>query len=242
MTQLSTILLPALKDNYIHLVYSPKSGQAIVIDPTEASVVLAALESYQLTLSYILNTHHHHDHVGGNKELKEKTKAKVIGYIHDAARIPMLDLPVEEGQVIQCLGQPVRIIALPGHTLGHIAYFFEQEHWLFCGDVLFGMGCGRLFEGTPEQMFTSLAKIKALPKNTAIYCGHEYTQANGNFALTLDPKNEILQQRMEQVKKLRQQGIPTVPTSLEKELATNPFLQVSSWEDFARLRKLKDWA
>lgn len=238
--RLGTLLLPALKDNYIHMVYDISSRDALVIDPADASVVLEALETHKLHLSYILNTHHHGDHVGGNKELKKKTHATIIGYKQDAHRIPLIDRLVEEFEELHLLGALIKVIALPGHTLGHIAYFFDQEHWLYCGDVLFGMGCGRLFEGTHEQMFNSLSKIKQFPSDTKIYCGHEYTQDNGQFARHVYPQNDAIKKRMENVIAQCKAGYATVPLQLAEELVTNPFLLASDIKEFTRLRMLKD--
>lgn len=230
--------IPVLKDNYIYILHG--CGQTAVIDPSISAPVLQMLDKQGWKLDYILNTHHHNDHVGGNIELKAATGAKIVGYKDDAHRIPGIDIKLSDDDIFNVCGYDAEILFIPGHTLGHIAYYFAKKDMLFCGDTLFSLGCGRLFEGTPQQMFTSLAKIKALPKNTQIYCAHEYTQSNGNFALGLMPENKDLLARIEEVKNLRQDCKPTIPTSLSIELKTNPFLLATNANEFATIRMQKD--
>lgn len=251
---LKIIQLAVLNDNYIYLIHDPVTLQTAVIDPALAEPVLAVLAAKGWHLDYILNTHHHWDHIGANLELKQKTQCKILGSYHDRLRIPGIDLQLKSGEQIKLGEQTATVIATPGHTLGHIVYHFATSHALFCGDTLFSMGCGRLFEGSAEQMWQSLQLLQQLPKQTRLYCAHEYTQANGKFALTLEPDNPQLQHRIQQVKQLREQLKPTIPSTLEQELATNPFLRENSAsiqqtlamsgktavEIFGKMRQLKD--
>lgn len=230
--------ITALNDNYIYLLHG--GGETAVIDPSLAVPVLEILEREGWQLDYILNTHHHNDHTGGNLELKTATGAKIVGYAGDAHRIPGIDAKLNDGDIFKVCGLDSRVMFIPGHTLGHIAYYFAGAASLFCGDTLFCMGCGRLFEGTFEQMFTSLAKIKALPLDTKIYCAHEYTESNGRFALTITPENQDLKARMQEVLNLRNAGKSTVPSTLDIELKTNPFLIAKDASEFATIRTLKD--
>lgn len=217
--------IPVLQDNYVYLIHEPVANATAVVDPAVAPPVVAALAEKGWSLTHVFNTHHHWDHVGGNLELKARTGCTVVGFKADRARIPGLDVAVGEGDSVS-LGEAVaRVIEVPGHTLGHIAYWFFQENALFCGDTLFAMGCGRLFEGSAEQMWRSLAKLRALPPETQIYCAHEYTHSNGRFALSLEPDSPTLLERMQEVNRLRRQGMPTVPSTLQEELTTNPFLR-----------------
>jgi hydroxyacylglutathione hydrolase len=220
--------IPVLTDNYIYLIHDPVSGETTVIDPALAQPVLDVLEKKGWRLTYILNTHHHWDHVGGNLELKQKTGCKIIAAQADRDRIPGIDRGVGEDDVISLGQHHARVISTPGHTRGHIVYHFAEDGALFCGDTLFVMGCGRLFEGTPEQMWNSLQKLKALPPSTRIYCTHEYTQTNGQFALSVEPDNRQLQEKMIEVKQLRTENKPTVPSTIEQEIATNPFFRADS--------------
>jgi len=220
--------IPVLTDNYIYLINDPVSGETAVIDPALAQPVLDVLEKKGWRLTYILNTHHHWDHVGGNLELKQKTGCKIIAAQADRGRIPGIDRGVGEDDVISLGQHQARVISTPGHTRGHIVYHFAEDGALFCGDTLFVMGCGRLFEGTPEQMWNSLQKLKALPPSTRIYCTHEYTQTNGRFALSVEPDNRQLQEKMIEVKQLRAENKSTVPSTIEQEIATNPFFRADS--------------
>lgn len=220
--------LPVLNDNYIYLLHESSTQKTAVVDPALAEPVIEMLKERGWRLDYIFNTHHHGDHVGGNLQLKQATGCKIIGAAADRARIPGIDIAVNEGDQIQLGSFNFKIINTPGHTLGHIVYYCAESQALFCGDTLFSLGCGRLFEGTTVQMWQSLQKLKALPGDTHIYCTHEYTQANGRFALTLEADNPDLQQRMRDVAELRAANRPTLPSTIALELATNPFLREHS--------------
>lgn len=251
---LKIIQIPVLTDNYIYLLHDTTSGSTAVVDPALSQPVLDELKHQGWRLDWILNTHHHSDHVGGNLELKAKTGCQVIAANADKDRIPGFDKGVDDGDVIKIGQYAAKVLATPGHTSGHIVYYFADAAALFCGDTVFGMGCGRLFEGSAEQMWQSLQKIKTLPSNTRIYCAHEYTQANGRFALTVEPENQALQQRMIEVNQLRIENRSTVPSILQQELDTNPFLREDSLalqrqinreggtlvSVFAEVRRLKD--
>jgi hydroxyacylglutathione hydrolase len=251
---LNILTLPVLNDNYIYLLHDPVSGETAAVDPAVAQPVLDILDQKNWRLTVILNTHHHSDHVGGNLELKQKTGCMIIAGLSDQHRIPGIDRGVVDAEVITLGKHTARVIATPGHTNGHVVYYFAGDNTLFCGDTLFVMGCGRLFEGTAKQMWHSLQKLKALPGSTQIYCAHEYTQANGRFALTIEPDNRQLQQRMEVINQLRANHLPTVPSTIAQELATNPFFREDSLalqetikmankkpvEIFAEVRRLKD--
>lgn len=222
--QIETIA--CLSDNYAYLIRS--GDQCAVVDPSEAAPVQAALARKGWTLTHILNTHHHLDHTGGNLALKQATGAQIVGPAKDAARIPGLDVGVDEQSGWVFDGRKVQVLEVPAHTKGAIAFVIDGN--AFTGDTLFLMGCGRLFEGDPQMMWTSLGKLMTLPDDTAIYCGHEYTQSNGRFALTLEPGNAELKRRMEAVNAARQAGRPTVPALLGLEKKTNPFLRPDSAE------------
>lgn len=251
---LEIIQLPVLTDNYIYIIHDPDSNETAVIDPAVSQPVLDTLKNRNWSLSYIFNTHHHNDHVGANLELKERTGCQIVGFGEDSKRIPGIDKKLKHGDKIKLGSHVAKVIATPGHTLGHIVYYFANNSILFCGDTLFSMGCGRLFEGTAEQMWHSLQQLKGLPKETKIYCTHEYTQANGLFSLTLEPNNQALINRMQEVDKLRSLHQSTIPSTLDQELATNPFLREDSSvlqesinmvgqppiEVFRQIRKLKD--
>ena len=219
------VRIPALSDNYIWLAHDPASGETVVVDPAEAGPVLAALDRLGWRLTHILNTHHHGDHVGGNRELKDRTGCTIVGHARDAARIPGIDVRVGDGDTVSLGNASARVIAIDGHTVGHIAYWFADAAALFCGDTLFSLGCGRLFEGTAAQMWTSLGRLRDLPAETRIYCGHESTEANARFALSLDPDNPALRARAADVRELRARAQPTVPSVLGDERACNPFLR-----------------
>lgn len=232
--------IPVLSDNYIYLLHEPDSNKTAVVDPASADPVLEKLNTLGLSLDYIFNTHHHSDHVGGNLKLKQATNCQIIASKTDASRIPGLDIGLKEGDEFQLGLETAYIMAADGHTLGHILFWFKQAEALFCGDTIFAMGCGRLFEGSAEQMWQSLNKIIELPYRTQIYCAHEYTETNARFALTIEPQNADLKARVQQVKQQRAQGQTTVPFSLAEELATNPFLRAHSCEEFAAIRRQKD--
>jgi len=250
------IQIPLLRDNYGYLIICPKTNSAAIVDPSEAEPVLARVEQEKTILDKILNTHHHRDHTGGNEGLLARHKLEVCGHQSDKGRIFGLTRGVEEGDEIQVGELRGNVLFIPGHTTGHVAYLFGNN--LFCGDTLFTAGCGRIFEGTPEQMHASLNKLMALPVDTKVYCGHEYTENNLRFAMTVEPKNYKLVSRFEHVQALRARGQPTVPATMEEEKHTNPFLRWDSKEIqanlkagapdlksdpvaiFARIRKLKD--
>jgi hydroxyacylglutathione hydrolase len=219
-------IIPCLTDNYAYLVRSGEN--CAVVDPSEAGPVKAALARLGLKLTHILNTHHHLDHTGGNLALKQETGAIVVGPGKDKARIPGLDVGVDEKTGWQFDGRKVEVLEVPAHTRGAITFVIDGN--AFTGDTLFLMGCGRLFEGDPQMMWTSLSKLMLLPEQTRIYCGHEYTESNGRFALSLEPGNQALQERMAQVRTVRAQSQPTVPSTLELEKQTNPFLRPDAVE------------
>ena len=215
--------IPILSDNYCYVL---ESGDAVaVVDPGDAGPVLRFLKERGLRVTHILNTHHHGDHINGNAAVKEAYQATLIGPLEDADRIAGLDRGVGEGETLTIGSHNARVIATPGHTRHHISFWFAEAQALFCGDTLFSLGCGRLFEGTPDQMWSSLLKLRELPPETLIYCGHEYTQSNAKFALTIDPENKKLQERVNQVDQLRRENKPTIPISLRIECETNPFLR-----------------
>lgn len=222
---LELVIIPCLKDNYAYLVHDAESGETAVIDVPEAGPISAALKEQGWTLSHILLTHHHWDHIDGVADLLKDHPAQVIGAEADAHRLPPLDIAVAEGDTLRIGGEPVQVIDVSGHTVGHIAFYFPDSKLAFTADSLMALGCGRLFEGTPDQMFDSLSKLAALPADTLICSGHEYTQSNAKFALTIDPDNPALISRIEQVQKARAEGKATVPSLLSEELATNPFLR-----------------
>jgi hydroxyacylglutathione hydrolase len=225
--------IPVLSDNYVYLARDPATGTCAAVDPAVAEPVLAALDRLGWRLTHILNTHHHADHVGGNRELKAATGCTIIGNRDDAGRIPGIDVRVTEGDEVALGSQRATVIDVSGHTRGHIAYWFPDSAAVFCGDALFALGCGRLFEGTPGQMWSSLAKLRELPPETRVYCAHEYTQANARFALSLDPDNAALRARAAEIDSLRAEGRPTVPSTIGEERATNPFLRADA-EDLQR--------
>lgn len=227
MSNMITIdALPAFTDNYIWLLQDTTNKRCAVVDPGDAAPVVAWLDEHpEWQLSDILITHHHFDHVGGVEALKQRTGARVVGPANE--KIPGRDVSLKDGDSVEVLGNALQIIEVPGHTLGHIAYYQAQQHWLFCGDTLFAGGCGRLFEGTPEQMYHSLNRLSALPEQTAVYCTHEYTLANLRFALAAEPNNSVLNQRIEQVTAWREAGKISLPSSILLERQTNPFLRCS---------------
>jgi len=232
MPQLEIVSVPCLKDNYAYLVID--AGFCAVVDPSEAAPIEVALAARGLRLTHILNTHHHWDHTGGNLALKEAHGATIVGPAQDRARIPGIDIGLEEAGGWTFANHAVRILDVPAHTSGAIAFVFGEA--VFTGDTLFAMGCGRLFEGTAKMMQDSLAKLAALPDGTAVFCGHEYTLNNGRFALTLEPGNADLQTRMKDVEALRARATPTIPSTIELEKKTNPFLRTGSQEIRATLK------
>lgn len=239
---LDIVRIPVLSDNYVWLVHEPDSGETIVVDPAVAAPVLAEAELRGWKITHIWNTHWHPDHTGGNAEIKAATGCTITGPEAEAARIPTLDVQVKEGDVVRLGSVEAHVIDVPAHTAGHIAYHFAAEHAAFVGDTLFAMGCGRLFEGTAEQMYSNMRKLEALGDDTAIYCAHEYTLSNGRFALTVEPGNLQLIKRVNEVTAMRERGEATVPTTIALERATNPFMRASSVEELAARRAAKDAA
>jgi len=244
---------PCLKDNYGYLIHDRGSGQCAAVDTPDAARILAEADGKGWRITHILNTHHHFDHAGGNLAIKQKTGCKVIGPRAEATKIPGLEIAVGEGDRIQIGAASARVFDVPGHTAGHIAYWFDSDQVAFVGDTLFALGCGRLFEGTAEQMWRSLSKLAALPSETKVYCAHEYTQSNARFALTVEPHNAALIKRSKEIDAARAKGQWTVPSTIALELATNPFLRASSADlqktigvsgdlvkVFAKTRALKD--
>ena len=225
MAPLEIVLVPALSDNYVYLLHDRESGATAVVDPGEAAPVEAALAERGWTLTQIVNTHHHHDHTGGNADLKAKHGARLIGPRAEAARIAGMDRTVGEGDAVEIAGHRAVVYETPGHTSGHISLHISDSAALFCGDTLFALGCGRMFEGTPPQFWASLSTLRALPAETRVYCGHEYTQSNARFALSVDGGNAALRARAAEIDRLRAAGRPTVPSTLADELGTNPFLR-----------------
>jgi hydroxyacylglutathione hydrolase len=223
-------LVPLLKDNYAYLLRDGASGKTAIVDPSEAAPVLRLLDELGCKLDYILNTHHHPDHSGGNVGIKEATGATVVGPQADRERIPAIDVALADGEHFRLGEADSEVMDIPGHTRGHIAFWFGGDNAVFCGDTLFALGCGRTFEGTAEQMWTSLKRLRALPPATRIYCGHEYTQANARFALTVEPANPALKARAAEIDRLRAAGQPTIPSTIAEERATNPFLRADQPE------------
>jgi len=234
------VRIPVLSDNYVWLVHEPVSGETAVIDPSVAEPVLAEAEARGWSISQIWNTHWHGDHTGGNAAIKAATGCTITGPAAEIDRIPTLDVLVGEGDTVSLGDVTADVIAVPAHTAGHIAYSLPGEGAVFVGDTLFAMGCGRLFEGTPDQMFTNLQRLGALPGETAVYCAHEYTQSNGRYALVAEPENAALAARMAQVDAARARGEPTVPTTIALERATNPFMRARDAEELGRRRAEKD--
>lgn len=239
---LDIVRVPVLSDNYVWLVHESESGETLVVDPAVAAPVLAAAEARGWTITQIWNTHWHPDHVGGNAEIKAATGCTITGPADEAERISTLDVLVRGGDVVQLGEISAKIIDVPAHTAGHIAYHFESEDAAFVGDTLFAMGCGRLFEGTAAQMYDNMRKLEALGGNTAIYCAHEYTLSNARFAVTVEPNNDALNRRFADVVAARERGEATVPTTIALERATNPFMRAASVEELAARRAAKDAA
>ena len=232
--------VPALSDNYIWLMHDPASGETVVIDPAVAEPVLAEASARGWRITQIWNTHWHPDHTGGNAEVKAATGCTITGPAAEAERIPTLDRQVREGDIVTLGAIEARVLETPAHTAGHITYHLAGESLLFPGDTLFAMGCGRLFEGDAGQMHANLQRLAALPPETRVYCAHEYTLSNARFAVTAEPENEQLRQRLEQVEAARERGEATVPTTIALERATNPFIRASSAAALAALRQAKD--
>lgn len=239
---LEIVRIPVLSDNYVWLVHEPESGQTMVVDPAVAEPVLDEALARGWTITQIWNTHWHPDHTGGNAAIKDATGCTITGPAAEAERIPTLDRKVAEGDSVSLGKVNAQVLDVPAHTAGHIAFHFPTERVAFVGDTLFAMGCGRLFEGTAEQMYSNMRKLEALGDETRIFCAHEYTQSNGRFALTVEPDNSALVSRMEKVNAMREAGEPTVPTTIALERATNPFMRAASVAELAARRAAKDAA
>ncbi|WP_370160094.1 hydroxyacylglutathione hydrolase [Limimaricola soesokkakensis] len=249
---LELLTVPCLSDNYAFLLHDAGTGRTALVDAPEAAPIRRALDAHGWRLSDILLTHHHDDHVAGVAELRDG--ARVIGARADAHRLPPLDIEVAPGDPLEVLGAKVEVIDVPGHTLGHVAFHFPQDHMAFTADSLMALGCGRLFEGTADQMWDSLRKLRDLPGQTLICSGHEYTETNARFALTIEPDNQALRDRAAAIARARAEGRPTVPSHLSEERATNPFLRAdmpelqraagleghSAVQVFAEIRSRKD--
>ena len=233
-------IIPCLQDNYSYLIIDENKNNACVVDPSEAKPIINFIEKENINLKYILNTHHHFDHIGGNIELKEKYNSIVVGYKYDAKRIPEINVLVEDNQIWKEDNFEAKIIHIPGHTTGHIAFYFFKEKILFTGDTLFSLGCGKIFEGTYKEMFESLSKIKNLPEDTKIYCGHEYTLQNSKFCIKHDPQNQDLQNKITKINEKLKNNVPTIPSILKDEKECNIFLRAKNVESFSKLRDLKD--
>jgi len=233
-------IIPCLQDNYSYLIIDKSNNDACVVDPSEAKPIINFIENNKINLKYILNTHHHYDHVGGNLELKKKYNSTVVGFEADKDRIPEINILVKDNQVWKADNFEAKIIHIPGHTTGHIGYYFINEKIVFTGDTLFSLGCGKIFEGTYNQMYKSLSKFKNLPLDTKIYCGHEYTLQNSKFCIEHDPSNQNLINKILEIKKKINSGTPTLPTTLKDELECNIFLRANDVKSFSKLRDLKD--
>ena len=232
------VAVPAFADNYLWLVHDKASGETAVVDPGDAAPVLTEAAARGWTISQVWNTHWHPDHTGGNTAIKEATGSRISGPAGE--NIPDRDVALREGDEVR-LGKHVgRVIEVPGHTLGHIALIFDEERVAFVGDTLFAMGCGRLFEGSPEQMYRSLQRLTDLPEDTRLYCAHEYTLSNAHFAAHVDPESALIEDRLAEVTQLRENGKITLPTTVAQERETNVFVRATKVEEFARLRAEKD--
>lgn len=235
---LEIVPVPAFADNYIWLVHDSASGETAVVDPGDATPALAEAERRGWTITQVWNTHHHWDHSGGNLAMKAATGCAVSGPA--AEDIPGRDVALSEGSELRIGDHSGQVMEIPGHTLGHVALVFDADRIAFVGDTLFAMGCGKVFEGTPEQMHRSLQRIAALAEDTSLYCGHEYTLANGRFAAHAEPGNADIAVRLAEVEQMRARGQITLPTTVAAERATNPFVRSGDWQEFARLRAAKD--
>lgn len=247
-------IIKCLQDNYSYLIINEKTKSACVVDPSEAEPIIDYVEKNNINLKFILNTHHHFDHVGGNNQLKKKYSSKIIGSKIDSQRIPGIDILLKDGDKFEFGSINFEILFVPGHTSGHIAFYSKNEKIIFTGDTLFSMGCGKIFEGTSSQMFNSINKIKKLPKKTKIFCGHEYTKKNLDFCMKYESENKFLLKKSSWVMNKIIKGLPTIPIELEEELKTNIFLRCDNlalknqlkMKDssdeliFKKLRNLKD--
>ncbi len=246
-------IIPCLTDNYSYLIFEKKTKTISIVDPSDFNSCDEVIKKYK-KLDFILNTHHHTDHVNGNLKLKKKYNSKILGFSLDKDRIPGVDVLLKENQTHKIGSLKFKVIFVPGHTAGHVAFFFSNEKKVFTGDTLFSLGCGRVFEGTHKQMFNSLKKIRDLPPDTKIYCGHEYTRANLDFCMKYDSKNLLLKEKVNNIEAKLKKKLPTIPTTIDEEIKTNIFFrcndptikqalnmkQSSEEEIFSKLRDLKD--
>jgi hydroxyacylglutathione hydrolase len=247
-------VIPCLSNNYSYCIVDPKTKKVAIVDPAEFNAIDFFLKENNLSLDFILNTHHHGDHVDGNQSLQKKYNCKIVGFAPDSNRIPGIDIFLDDGQVWEFANTEVEVHHVPGHTSGHIFYYFKKNNLAFVGDVVFSLGCGRIFEGTYEEMFTSVDQIKKLPPETKVFCGHEYTESNLAFCMSVDPDNADLKKRAAEIENLRRQNKPTIPTTIGMELKTNIFFRLddltirkslslnnaTDLEVFTKLRKLKN--
>lgn len=239
---LQVVRVPVLSDNYVWLLHDDASGETVAVDPAVAEPVQQAAAEHGWTISQIWNTHWHGDHVGGNAAIKDATGCRITGPAAEAAKIGTLDRQVGEGDQVRIGDHVATVMEVPAHTAGHIAYHLADDGIIFVGDTLFAMGCGRLFEGTADQMFANMVRFASLPDDTTVYCAHEYTQGNGRFALTVEPDNQALMARMREVDAARARGEATVPTTIGQERATNIFMRAGDAAELARRRTAKDTA
>ena len=233
-------IIKCLEDNYSYLIIDEKTNYACVIDPSEAEPIANFINNKNIKLKFILNTHHHYDHVGGNNDLKKKFGAKVVGFKNDKHRIPNIDILLEDNKIWKESVFEAKIIHIPGHTSGHICFYFMNDKIVFTGDTLFSLGCGRIFEGTYKEMYDSLIKLKNLPRDTKIYCGHEYTLKNSIFCSKYDKDNKNLEKKIFEINGKLKKNLPTIPSTIGEELSSNIFLRAKNLEDFSKLRDLKD--
>ena len=254
MSHLNVNLIKCLSDNYSYVIFSPISKRAIIIDPAEANPLVDAITKLNLNLEYILITHHHQDHVDGNIELKNKFNCKILGFADDADRIPGIDIMIKDKEIFNFEGEEIQLNFSPGHTSGHVFFYFKKNKLAFVGDVVFSLGCGRIFEGTAKDMYQSVIKVKSLPDEVKVFCGHEYTESNLKFCLAYDQNNDYLTKRAAKIKSLRSKNLPTIPTTILDEKQTNIFFRCndkaisqklgleghSEEEVFKKLRELKD--
>ena len=233
-------IIKCLQDNYSYLVIDESNNSACVIDPSESKPLIKFIEKKSINLKFILNTHHHYDHVGGNKELKKKYNSKVVGFYNDKHRITEIDIYLKDREMWKHDNFEFKIFHVPGHTSGHICFHFYKQKILFTGDTLFSLGCGRIFEGTYKEMFQSINLIKSFPLETKIYCGHEYTLKNSEFCSAYDSENINLKNKIFSVKEKLKKNLPSIPTTIKEELDCNIFLRTKNLEGFSKLRDLKD--
>ena len=252
--KIEIVSIPALNDNYIWIIHNSEKYLTSVIDPSESEPVDKLLHEKGWKLDQIINTHHHFDHTNGNYDLKNKWNSELVAPKMEKSKISNIDIEVEDNDEIKIAGLKSKVIHTPGHTIGHVIYYIDEHKVLFAGDTIFSLGCGRVFEGTMKQMYESLEKIKSFHPKTKIYCGHEYTETNLTFSLSIDPNNKELEHLSQQIIKLRKARKPTLPTELSLELLCNPFLRTDKdeiankfdckkgnpLEVFIKLRKLKD--